>query len=132
MCCNSQIHDELKNMGESICPFCEQLTGEVDKVVESCCSEQNMETVNGMNICVNCGSVHGYVYVPEYFDFYGNLHRIRKKSVYHRNYHIDNVLDNISCENNIQLTYHQRENIYKVFIGDLIVFSTRLMMDANG
>ena len=27
------------------------------------------ETVNGMNICVNCGSVHGYVYVPEYFDF---------------------------------------------------------------
>ena len=116
MCCNSQIHDELKNMGESICPFCEQLTGEVDKVVESCCDEQDTEIVNGMNICVNCGSVHGYVYVPEYFDFYGNLHRIRKKSVFHRKYHIDNVLDSILSENNIQLTYHHREQIYKVFV----------------
>ena len=59
---------------------------------------------------------NGYVYVPEYFDFYGNLHRIRKKLVYHRKYHIDNMLDSISSENNIQLTYHQRERIYKVFV----------------
>ena len=51
-----------------------------------------------------------------YFIFYDNIHKIRKKSVYHRNYHIDNMLDNISCENNIQLTYHQRENTCKVFI----------------
>ena len=49
-------------------------------------------------------------------DFYNNMYKIRKKSVYHRNYHIDNVLDNISCENNIQLTHHQRERIYKVFV----------------
>ena len=31
-------------------------------------------------------------------------------------YHIDNVLNNICYENNIQLTYHQREKIYKVFV----------------
>ena len=116
MDCNSQVHDELKNMGESTCPFCDRLLMEVDKVVESCCIEQNMETVDGTNTCINCGLVNGYNYVPEYFDFYGNLHRIRKKSVYHRNYHIDNVLHNISCENNIQLTHHQRERIYKVFV----------------
>ena len=79
MDCNSQIHDELKNMGESTCPFCDRLLVEVYEAVESCCSEQNMETIDGTNTCINCGLVDGYNYVAEYFDFYGNLHRIRKK-----------------------------------------------------
>ena len=69
-----------------------------------------------MNTCVNCGTVHGYHYVTEYFNFYGNIHKIRKKSVYHRKYHTENVLDDIFSENKIKLTYHQREQIYKVFI----------------
>ena len=116
MNCNFQIHDELKNMMESTCPFCDQQLVEVVKVVESCCREQDMETVDGMNICINCGLVHGYDYVKEYFDFYDNMYRIRHKSIYHRNYHIENVLDSISSENNIQLTYHLREQIHKVFI----------------
>ena len=113
MSCNSQIHDELKNMGESTCPFCDQLLVEVDEVVESCCSEKNMETINGMNTCVNCGLVHGYDYVPEYFNFYENMHKIRQKSVYHRKYHIENVINSIS---NVQLTHNQRNKIYKVLI----------------
>ena len=116
MNCNSQIHDELKSMEECTCPFCDQQLVEAYKVVESCCSEQNMETVDGTNTCMNCGLVDGYDYVTGYFNFYDNIHKIRKKSVYHRKYHIDNVLDNISCENNIQLTYHQRKKIHKVFI----------------
>ena len=104
------------NMMESTCPFCDQQLVEVVKVVESCCSEQDMETVDGMNICINCGLVDGYVFVNEYIDFYNNMHRIRHKLVYHRNYHIDDVLDSISNKNNIQLTYHLREQIHKVFI----------------
>ena len=39
MDCNSQIHDELKNMGESSCPFCDKLFVEVDEAVEPCCSK---------------------------------------------------------------------------------------------
>ena len=113
MNCNSQIHDELKSMEEYTCPFCDRLLVEVDKAVEPCCSEQNMETINGMNICINCGLVHGCDYAPDYFNFYDNMHRIRHKSVYHRKYHIENVLNSIS---DIQLTYEQREQIYKVFI----------------
>ena len=116
MNCNSQIHNELKNMMESTCPFCDQQLVEVNKAFESCCNEQDMETVNGMNICINCGSVHGYDYVTESFDFYDNMHKIRRKSVYHQKYHIENVLDSICSENNIQLTCHQRERIYKVFV----------------
>jgi len=72
--------------------------------------------MNGMNTCLNCGSVNGYVYVPEYIDFYRNMHLMRRKSVYHRKYYIENVINTIFCENNIQLTYNQRKKIYKVFI----------------
>ena len=115
MDCNSQIHDELKNMGESKCPFCEQLTEEVDKVVELCCDEQKLENIDGMNTCINCGLVNGYDYVPEYFNFYENMYKIRRKSVYHRKYHIENVINSISSKNYIQLTHYQRDNIYKVF-----------------
>ena len=66
MSCNFAIHDELKNMEESTCPFCDQHLVEVDnnvRVVESCCSGQDI--VNDLN----CGSVHGYRYVNEYIDF---------------------------------------------------------------
>ena len=116
MNCNSQIHDELKNMMESTCPFCDQQLVEVVQVVESCCSEQDVETVNGINTCVNCGLVDGYDFVNECIDFYDNIYRIRRKSIYHRKYHIENVLYSISSENDIQLTYHQREQIHKVFV----------------
>jgi len=94
MRCNTKIHDELKNMGELTCPFCDRLLVEVDKVVEPCCSEQDMQTINGMNTCVNCGLVYGYVYVRKFVDFYANMYMIRRKSVYNRKYHIENVLNN--------------------------------------
>ena len=116
MNCNRYIHDDLKSDGDMMCPFCDKQLIEVDKVVESCCDEQELETVDGMNVCINCGLVHGYDYVREYLDFYNNMYKIRKKSVYHRNHHIDNVLDNISCENNTQLTHKQRDHIHKVLI----------------
>ena len=120
MRCNTKIHDELKNMGESSCPFCDRLLVEVDKVevdklVEPCCSEQDMENVNGMNVCINCGSVHGYDYVPEHVDFYENMYKIRRKSVYHRKYHIENVLNSICYRNRMQLTHDQRNRIYEIF-----------------
>ena len=116
MSCNFQIHEELKNMMESTCPFCDRLLVEFHKVVESCCSEQDIETVNGMNICVNCGLVHGYDFTTEYVDFYDNMHRIRKKSVYNRKYRIENVLNDLVFKNGIQMTKNQIDKIYKVFI----------------
>ena len=119
MRCNTQIHNELKSMGEPTCPFCDRLLVEVDeveaeKVIESCCREQDMVNVNGMNVCINCGSVHGYDYVPEHVNFYENMYKIRRKSVYHRKYHIENVLNSICYRNRVQLTHNQRNRIYKV------------------
>ena len=116
MHCNEIIHNDLINDGELICPFCDKQLTTLPNTVESCCSEQDMVNINGMNTCVNCGSVNDYVYVKEYFVFYDNIRKIRIKSVYHRKYHIENVLDSLLIENNIQLTHHQREWIYKVFV----------------
>ena len=116
MYCNEIIHNYLINDGELLCPFCDEQLKKLQNTVEPCCSKQEMVNINGMNACVNCGLVNGYDYVQEYFNFYENMYKIRRKSVYHRKYHIDNVLNNICYENNIQLTYHQREKIYKVFV----------------
>ena len=116
MDCDSVLHDELKEMMEVMCPLCDQQLLEVKNMLDPCCDKQELKIVNGMNTCVNCGSVHGCDYVMEYFDFYDNMHRIRQKSVYNWKYHIENVLFKIYSENNIELTFHQREQIYKAFI----------------
>ena len=100
----------------SKCPFCDQQLVEVDEVVELCCDEQELENIDGMNTCVNCGKIYGYDYATECFGFYEYMYKIRKKSVYCRKYHIENVMNSISFENNTELTHSQRERIYKVFV----------------
>ena len=111
MNCNSELHNEL--IMEVMCPFCNQQIAKVDKVVEPCCDKMDF---NDKNTCINCGVVNGDILVTEYFDFYDNMYKIQKKSVYHRKYHFENVLNFILSDNNIILTYHQREQIYKVFV----------------
>ena len=113
MSCNLILHDEFLNMGEIICLFCDKQLTTLPNTVDPCCSEQDM---NVKNTCINCGVVNSDIYVTEYVNFYDNIHKIRQKSVYHRKYHIENVLDSIFSDNNIHLTYHQREQIYKVFV----------------
>ena len=118
MSCNFAIHDELKNMEESTCPFCDRQLVEVDnnvRVVESCCSGQDIVNDNNMIVCLNCGTVHGYRYVNEYIDFYENMYKIRRKSVY-RKYHIENVNNSICWENKIQLNRDKIDRICKVFV----------------
>ena len=119
MSCNSVIHDELKNMEETTCPFCDKELVNVEnlvKPIESCCSKQEIINDNGMNVCKNCGLVQYYNYHIDYIDFNENKYKIRKKSVYIRKYHIDNVLNSITSENYIQLTFNQKDQIHKAFI----------------
>ena len=59
--------------------------------------------------------VHDYLTADECVDFYENRHSIRKKSVYHRKYHIMNVMNDIAQENNIQIGYYNRENVLRIF-----------------
>ena len=93
MYCNKDIHIELIEMGKNYCPFCDIELMEVDlKPSDTCCHKPDVISDNGMKICKNCGQVHGYEIVKEYIDFYENMYKIRRKSVYHRKYHIENVV----------------------------------------
>ena len=62
----------------------------------------------------NCVSVHGYKSASEFIDFYEKKHKIRKKSVYHRKYHILNVMNDIAQKNRMQIGYCNREKILRI------------------
>ena len=66
-------------------------------------------------MCKNCGQVHDYLTADEYVDFYENRHRIKRKSVYHRKYHILNVINDVAHDNNVQVGYYNREKILRIF-----------------
>ena len=109
------FHDDLKEIEESICPFCDELLVEGDKEVETCCDEPDIGEINGQNVCLKCGRVGGYVYASEYIDFYENMYKFRKKSVYHQKYHIMNVLDDICARFKIHISHKDRAEIIKMF-----------------
>ena len=118
MSCNSVIHDESRNMEESICPFCDEQLAKIDnsvKVVDLCCNQPDIVN-NNFIVCKNCGSVHGVRYVNEYIDFYENMYKIRRKSIYNRKYHIENMIKKICYNNKIQLNSDKIDKICKVFI----------------
>ena len=112
MNCNKDIHDELKELGEISCPFCDQQIDFVRKPKDDeCCDNQEVITTDGMQVCRSCGAVQGYTYVKEYVDFYKNRHRFKRKSVYHREYHINNILLNIEEKYNIKISNCQKQKI---------------------
>ena len=110
MDCNKDIHDELINCGELICPFCNQKfesSNEKQKDI-LCCDNQYIINDDGMLACLSCGIVQGYNYVKEYVNFYDNIHRFIRKSVYHRKYHINNILLDIEKKYNIKISNCQK------------------------
>ena len=68
-----------------------------------------------MIVCRSCGIVQGYEIAREYIDYYENRHRIRRKSVYHRKYHINNILMDISTKHNITFSVEQKNKIMRIF-----------------
>ena len=65
-------------------------------------------------MCKNCGQVHDYLTADEYVDFM-KIDKMKRKSVYHRKYHILNVINDIAHNNNIQVGYYNREKILRIF-----------------
>ena len=66
-------------------------------------------------VCKNCGQVHDYLTADEYVNFYENRHKMKRKSVYHRKYHILNVINDSRLNNNMQVGYYNREKILRIF-----------------
>lgn len=108
-----KIHMYLLNEKNQVqCPFCDEILYQVKSIETKCCERPNI-TIGGFKIvCSNCGSMHGYNTANEFVDFYENMSRMRKKSIYHRKY-ILNVIDDIAQKNRIQIGYYNREKILR-------------------
>ena len=115
MNCNSELHDELVDSEEISCPFCGKKLEDASVKHESCCGIVDIINNNGMKICQSCGSVHGYDYANENIDFYQDMYKTRRKSVYHRKYHIENVITDICSTNRITVSRDKINRILKLF-----------------
>ena len=117
MNCNKDIHDELINCGEISCPFCDEKLASNEKPKNDlCCDNQDVINKDGMLVCQIRGVVQGYNYEKEYVDFDKNRHKVLRKSVYHREYHINNILLDIKEKYHIEISYHQKNKINILFV----------------
>ena len=113
--CNKEVHELLFQEDNIVsCIFCNKHIQDPGKPKRYFyCS--NMDIIkDGYLVCKNCGQVRDEYYASKYVDFYENRHKIRKKSVYHRKYHI-NVMNDIAQTKDIQIGYYNRENILRIF-----------------
>ena len=122
MNCNIELHESLIESGDIVCPFCDQNLEDSDEKprdrlvkYDLCCDCQDIINNDGMIVCRSCGIVQGYETAREYVDFYENKYRIKRKSVYHRKYHINNVLTDLSLKYRITFSVVQKNKIMELF-----------------
>ena len=120
MNCEIGIHEAFIELKQSICPFCKQPLENEKKqgIIEEyylCCDNQEIVINNGYIVCKNCGVVQGYKKAKEFINFYENLYRIRRKSIYHRKYHLNNILMDIGTKYNITFSVEQKNKIMRIF-----------------
>ena len=116
MSCSDELHEILIESGDIVCPFCEvQLTNE-KPLRNDCCDFPDIINDDAKVVCRICGVVQGYEIALEYVDFYEKRNQIKRHSVYHRKYHIENTLTQIECENNITISVEQKNKIMRIFL----------------
>ena len=120
MDCEIGIHEAFIELKQNICPFCKQPLEDEKKcdIIEEyylCCDCREIVINNGYIVCKNCGIVQGYKKAKEFINFYENLYRIRRKSIYHRKYHLNNILMEMSLKQNIKFSIEQRNKILRIF-----------------
>ena len=74
-----------------------------------------LENDNGEFVCVYFGQVDRYDTVNKFVDFYDNRHNIIQKSVYHRNYNIQNTIFDKCKRYNIQISTNDKNKILDIF-----------------
>ena len=120
MNCYMELHEGLIELGDVVCPFCKRTLEDEkprDRSVKYylCCDCQDIINDNGLIVCRSCGVVQGYKTAREYVNFYENIHRMKRKSVYHRKYHLNNILMDISTKHNITFSVEQKNKIMRIF-----------------
>ena len=120
MNCDMELYEGLIEFGYVVCPFCKQ-TLEDEKPQERfakyylCCDCQDIINNDGVFVCRSCGIVQGYKTAREYVNFYENRHRMKRKSIYHRKYHLNNILMDIGTKHNITFSFEQKNKIMRIF-----------------
>ena len=115
MHCETTLHDYFST-NEYYCHSCfKQLKEYVKQETESCCETHNILNESETLVWGKCGRVEGYKIVNEYLNFYENLHKIKKKSVYQRKYHKENTLADICSKNIIDLSPINKQKIFQIF-----------------
>ena len=113
--CNKEVHELLIQKDNTInCIFCNKEIQDPGKPRRYFCCKNMKLIKDKLVLCKNCGQVHDYLTADEYVDFYENRLEIKRKSVYHRKYHILNVINDIAQNNNIQVGYYNREKILRI------------------
>ena len=122
MNCDMELHEGLIELGDVVCPFCKRTLEDLDEKPQDrlakydlCCDCQDIINDNGMIVCRSCGIVQGYKMAREYVNFYENRHRMKRKSVYHRKYHLNNILMDIDTKHNITFSFEQKNKIMRIF-----------------
>ena len=110
-----ELHKELVNMEEVVCPFCNKQISKHTKKTEQCCNQPEIVNDNNMLVCKKCGVVNGYKPLIEFVDFHSNKHRFYRKSVYQRKYHIKNIINNIAIKNGFQISVKNMDKIIRIF-----------------
>ena len=109
--CNKVIHAEFSST-DFFCPF--QILEPTVKKEKPCCRRMYV-IFDNLNVCKNCGTIHDAPVIYDYIDFYQNMFKIKKKSRYHRKYHIQNILNNITEETKNQISIENRNKIMNIF-----------------
>ena len=120
MNCEIGIHEAFIELKQSVCPFCKQPLEDEKKCDNTdkyyfCCDRREIVIDNGQIICRNCGIIQGYKKAKEFINFYENLYRIRRKSIYHRKYHLNNILMDIGTEYNVTFSVEKKNEIMRIF-----------------
>ena len=113
--CYKKVHALLIQEIYINCIFCNKQIPDPGKPKRYFCCDSMRLIKDKLLVCKNCGQVRDYLTADEYVDFYENRHKMKRKSVYHRKYHILNVINNIAQNNNIQGGYYNREKILRIF-----------------
>ena len=98
------------------CDFHEEPTNDTLTNMPYCCENQNIRDIYGQLTCVNCGQVVGEDFKTGYINFYANLFKIYKKTVYNRKYHLSHTLDKIILKNKVEISCSTNFKIHKIFV----------------
>ena len=112
--CNKDVHELLIQESYVNCIFCNKQIQDPGKPRRYFCCDSMRLIKDDFIVCKNCGQLHDQYFSSDYIDFYENRYRIKRKSVYHRKYHIINAMNDIAQINGIQIGYYNRENILRI------------------